>query len=252
MDQQPQPLPVSPISAASPNKLAWGPLSAIVVSFSAYFASQISLFVPLIILAIVKPKIDIQNLIDTSPWVNLALTGLASITLLLVLWRFLHHRKAGFKDLGFKKFKKSDFGWLAIGAVAYFVLLVGAMAIASLIPSFNLDQTQDVGYQGVNGWQLGLAFVGLVVLPPIAEETMFRGFLYRGLASRWSKVIAALIASGLFALVHFQWNVGLDVFILSLVMIALFEKTKNLWVCVALHTLKNGLAFLTLFVFTNH
>jgi len=98
---------------------------------------------------------------------------------------------------------------------------------------------------------LVLAFIGLVVLPPIAEEMLFRGFLYRGLAKRLPKILSALITSGLFALLHFQWNVSLDVFVLSLVLIALYEKTKNLWVCVGLHAIKNGIAFLALFVFVS-
>jgi membrane protease YdiL (CAAX protease family) len=79
---------------------------------------------------------------------------------------------------------------------------------------------------------------------------LFRGFLYRGLAKRWPKYIAAAVSSLLFAVVHFQWNVGVDVFVLSMVMILLYEKTKNLWVCVALHGLKNLVAYLMLFVFT--
>jgi hypothetical protein len=128
-------------------------------------------------------------------------------------------------------------------------LLVVILSLASHIPGFNANQSQNIGYQGIAGTQLILAFVGLVVLPPLAEEMLFRGFLYRGLASRWPKVVAALVTSGLFGLVHFQWNVSIDVFVLSLVMIALYEKTENLWVCVGLHAIKNSLAFLTLFVF---
>jgi membrane protease YdiL (CAAX protease family) len=138
---------------------------------------------------------------------------------------------------------------MVLGAIIYYGALIAVLSLAQLIPGFNLEQTQEIGYQTVNGWQLGLAFIGLVILPPLAEEMLFRGFLYRGLAKKWPKILAAIFASVLFAVVHFQWNVGVDVFVLSMVMIFLYEKTKNLWVCVGLHALKNAVAFLVLFVF---
>jgi membrane protease YdiL (CAAX protease family) len=41
---------------------------------------------------------------------------------------------------------------------------------------------------------------------------------------------------------------GLDTFILSLFLIYLREKTDGLWASMALHALKNGVAFVALFV----
>lgn len=232
-------------------KLAWGPKAAVVVSIFAYIASQVFLIVPLLVISAFNPGQDVQAIVNDSSWLQLTISGFSAATILFVLWLFLKTRKAGFKDLGFKKAKLSDFGWLAVAAVVYIIVLVVVMSVASNIPGFNADQAQDVGYVGANGWQLLLAFIGLVILPPLAEEMLFRGFMYRGLASKWHKVIAALVTSLLFALVHFQWNVGVDVFILSLILIALYEKTKNLWMCVGLHALKNGVAFLALFIFVS-
>jgi membrane protease YdiL (CAAX protease family) len=233
------------------NRPKWGPLGAFLVTILAYIASQAILILPLALIAYIKPGQNAQNYLDNTTWLELALTGLSSITILGVLWLYLKHRKSGFKNLGFRRIKWPDFGWLSVGVVSYFVVVAVVLALASHIPGFNANQSQSIGYQGATGWQLTLAFIGLVVLPPLAEEMLFRGFLYRGLATRIPKIIAALITSGLFALVHFQWNVSLDVFVLSLVLIGLYEKTKNLWVCVGLHAIKNGIAFLALFVFVS-
>ncbi len=237
------------IEVADKSSLKWGPLGSIVVSVLAYIASVVIMFVPFVIIQAVNRGQDIQTLLNSSPWLNLALTGISSATLLTVLWLFLKHRKSSFKELGFNKLKNSDIGWMVLGAIMYYAALIAMLSLAQLIPGFDLEQTQEIGYQTANGWQLGLAFIGLVVLPPLAEEMLFRGFLYRGLAKKWPKLLAAIFASVLFAVVHFQWNVGVDVFVLSMVMIFLYEKTKNLWVCVGLHALKNGVAFLALFVF---
>jgi membrane protease YdiL (CAAX protease family) len=228
----------------------WGPFYAIFGSVGIYLVSQIILIVPIIIISVINPGQDTQDVINNSVGVSLLLTLVSSLSVLLLLYYLLKRRGQSFKDLGFKSFKIKDCLWIFLGLVMYFGALIVTLTILSLIPSFDAEQTQTIGYQGAAGWQLILVFIGLVTLPPITEEMLFRGFLYRGLSSKWPKIISALIASALFALVHFQWNVGVDVFILSLILILILEKTKNLWSCIILHALKNGIAFLALFVFT--
>jgi len=241
-----------PVEAEQPEKLKWGPFSALGVSFLTYLLAQLILFIPFALITIFTHGQDAQSTLNNNAWLELSLTGISSLTMIGVLWLFLRGRRSGFKELGFKTIRLADAGWVIVGLVVYYVLLIAALAVVGqLIPGFNVTQPQEIGYSSANGWQLVLAFIGLAVLPPIAEETLFRGFMYRGLASRWPKWVAAFLASGLFALVHFQWNVGIDVFILSMVMIVIYEKTKNLWACVALHAVKNTIAFLLLFVFTN-
>lgn len=228
----------------------WGPFYAIFGSVAIYLVSQVILVVPIIFISIFNPGQATQGIINNSVPISLLLTLISSSSVLLFLYYFLKRRGQSFKDLGFTNLRLKDALWIFFGLGMYFVALIVTLTLVSLIPSFDAEQTQTIGYQGAAGWQLALVFVGLVTLPPIAEEMLFRGFLYRGLASRWPKIISALIASVLFAVVHFQWNVGVDVFILSLILIFILEKTKNLWVCIILHALKNGIAFLALFVFT--
>lgn len=230
------------------SKLGWGPTAAIVISIVAYLASQISLAISVAPIAFFNKGSSLDALLADSPWINLVLTGISSLALIAVLWLFLRKRKRRFVNLGFARIKPTDFGWLGLAAIVYFIVLAITLTLATNIPGFDAEQTQEIGYQAAKGWQLLLAFVGLVILPPLAEEMLFRGFMYRGLASKWPRIIAAIFTSLLFALVHFQWNVGVDVFVLSLVLIALYEKTKNLWMCVFLHAIKNGLAFIAIFI----
>lgn len=237
------------ITDQKPKKLKWGPVSAILVTLAAYLASQLIIVFPMVIIGVLNANQEVGDIIDDSAWISLALGGVSALTLFIVLWLFLKSRKSTVKDLGFKKPKLKDFFWMLFGLGIYLVLLVLALLMANLVPGFDQDQVQNIGYTSAAGWQLAIAFFGLVIIPPLTEEMLFRGFFYRGLASKWSKIIAALTASVLFAVLHFQWNVGVDVFILSLVMIFLLEKTKNLWVCVGLHTIKNAIAFLAIFVF---
>lgn len=153
------------------------------------------------------------------------------------------------RDLGFKKPKAFDIVNIFAAYAVYFVILRIVFAVILTVkPSVDLDQVQNTGYNSSAGPELILAFLGLVIIAPIFEEFLFRGYLYKSLRSRLPKIIAALVTSGLFALAHSPWNAQVDVFILSMVLIWLLETTDNLWVSIGLHSLKNLIAFAYVFV----
>ena len=137
----------------------------------------------------------------------------------------------------------TDIGLSIGGLVVYFIL--GAI------------QNQDIIFnKNIYGFDRMLAFITLVVIAPIAEELVFRGYLYGRMREKFSQVttqltaaiIASLLVSILFGIVHLQWNVGVNVFALSLVACAMREFTGTIYAGILLHMIKNGLAFYFLFV----
>lgn len=159
--------------------------------------------------------------------------------------------RTGLTTLGMTRLPSwTDIG-LAPATFAIYALVSGTVLalLVSWFPGLPLDQTQDVGFQAL-GSQMDnmLAFVTLVILAPIAEEVLFRGYLYGKLKGYASGVIAALVTSLLFALAHFQLNVAIDVFILSLMLCGLRSLTGSIWAGVLLHMLKNMVAYYILFV----
>ena len=93
-----------------------------------------------------------------------------------------------------------------------------------------------------------MAFISLVVIAPIAEEIIFRGWLYGKLRARLSLIPAVLLTSILFGAVHGQWNVGVNVFVMSIVMCLQREITGTVYSGIILHMLKNGIAFYLLYI----
>ena len=93
-----------------------------------------------------------------------------------------------------------------------------------------------------------LAFLTLVVIAPIAEEMLFRGFFYGGLRRSFGIILSSLLVSVVFGALHMQWNVGVNVFALSLVLCGLRELTGGIWAGVVLHMVKNAIAFYGLFI----
>jgi membrane protease YdiL (CAAX protease family) len=77
---------------------------------------------------------------------------------------------------------------------------------------------------------------------------LFRGYLLGKLRKYVPLWAAILVTSLLFGFVHGAWNVGIDVFALSIVLCLLRVWTKTLWAPILLHMLKNAVAFYLLFI----
>jgi len=136
------------------------------------------------------------------------------------------------------------------GFVVYILLSALFMAFAMSYMTFiDFDQVQETGFSQLGPrFEYILAFVSLVVLAPVAEEILFRGYLFGKLQKNVATWIAILISSAVFAAVHLAWNVGIDVFALGIVLCLLRIVSNSLWPSILLHMLKNGIAFYFLFI----
>jgi len=149
-----------------------------------------------------------------------------------------------------------DIFYALSGYAVYFVCYLIIVAIASHFTNLiNVDQPQKIGFDGASGKQLYYVFASLVILPPIAEEIMFRGFLFTSFRQKLRFRYAVVLTSVLFGIAHLQfgsgapllWVAALDTFTLSCVLCTLREKSGSLWPGIYLHALKNGIAFVALF-----
>lgn len=141
---------------------------------------------------------------------------------------------------------------IGLAPIGYIVYLFGANLLTNLMtifPWFQSDQAQEVGfgYFITTGDRI-LALIALVIIAPVAEEIVMRGWLYGKLRSRLKAPIAILLVSLLFGFLHGQWNVGVSVFMLSLVLCSLREVTGTIWSGMLLHILSNGIAFYLLYI----
>lgn len=208
----------------------------------------VSLFIKLLIFV----GAPLQNL--SQPVLLTFADSLVYITALVVVigvpWWVRKH-KASLKELGIDRLPMwSDLILGPLGMIPY-VLISGVLIVlvGSFIPGFDVSQTQDIGFSNLSGQaSYLLAFLTLVVVAPLVEELLFRGYLYGKLRARSSVVTATILTSLTFALIHWQPNISVDVFGLSIVLCILREATGSIWAGVLLHTTKNSLAFYLLFI----
>jgi membrane protease YdiL (CAAX protease family) len=89
---------------------------------------------------------------------------------------------------------------------------------------------------------IALFVVVAVIMAPLFEETFFRGFLFRGLATSWGWVWGALGSATVFGLAHQQLSVFLPLFALGFALAWVYKRTGSLWTSIALHSLFNAVS----------
>lgn len=136
------------------------------------------------------------------------------------------------------------------GLVIYFVLSsLLIIIIKAIVPGFDLYQTQNTGFNNLNTrYEIILAFATLVIVAPIAEELLFRGYLLGKLMKYVPIWLAVIVTSVLFGFAHGAWNLAIDTFALSVILCLLRLMTGNVWSSMLLHMMKNGIAFYFLFI----
>ncbi len=168
--------------------------------------------------------------------------------------RLVKKYKTSLKDLGLEGLPTwTDILITPAGLIVYLVISsLFLMLATNFLPGFDANQAQQVGFDNLSQqYEFILAFVVLVVAVPVAEEMLFRGFLFGKLKKNAPIWLAILITSILFATLHGAWNVALDTFALSVVLCILRQITGRLWPSILLHMVKNGIAFYFLFINTS-
>jgi membrane protease YdiL (CAAX protease family) len=248
---------ISP-SIAEP-KAHWNPLLGVILAVVIFFGAQVISGVFLSYYRYPKHWTN-QQLLN---WLTNSITAqflyvlIAEALIILGVYLFVSRYKDGLRAIGIRRPRWSDPFYALAGLPLYLgAYLVAVAVLAHLIPSLNVNEKQQLGFNNVSGTrELIMTFLSLVILPPIAEEILFRGFVYTSLKKNLPVVVAVIGTSALFAIGHLPeggsagplYIAAIDTFILSLVLILLREKTGGLWASMTLHALKNGIAFVYLF-----
>lgn len=180
-----------------------------------------------------------------------ALVYLLTAVIVIGLPGLVRKSRTTLKDVGLDRLPAWQDILLALAGFVIYVICAGVLITLAgkVIPGFDAGQAQEIGFENLaKRYEYVLAFVTLVVIAPVAEEILMRGYLY-GKLRRIIGVIAAMIITGaFFGVLHLQWNVAIDVFALSLVLTSLREVTGSIWSSILVHMMKNGLAFYLLFI----
>lgn len=169
-------------------------------------------------------------------------------------------QKLNWSDLGFAQPLPSwrDIGLAPLAFIISSVATVVVMALVGVIlPGVDMDAKQAIGFENLTErYEMLLAFFTLVVLAPVCEEILFRGYFYGRVRRYYNAFWAIALTSVVFGLMHLyagpglplQWNVFIGTAVLAIFIGLLREYTGSIWAGILLHMIKNGIAFFVLFV----
>jgi membrane protease YdiL (CAAX protease family) len=167
----------------------------------------------------------------------------------VIIWR----RRATWRELGLRAIAPRR------------VLAAAGAAVLSLMASGIITQFTDRFYEtsmiedyarvlAPEGAGLGRAlalFAMIGILVPAAEELLFRGLLYGWLRGRWGVAVSSVVSAGLFALAHANLRMGLQIFVIGIVLAVLYERSRTVLAPIVAHATINTLSILAIVAYAN-
>lgn len=175
------------------------------------------------------------------------LVAVLEAALFLPIWVVLRRHGLGWQDVGFRPPTE---GWPAALQVTLSGLFFSYLAIVTwgliLLP-FGVRPQENIFPRlfGTERSVFVLVLLAGAVVAPLAEETLFRGFLFAGLLRHVGERLAYGVSALCFAVVHFAPLALPPLFVLGVVLAWLYQRTRSIWPSVVLHAAVNTV---TLFV----
>lgn len=93
---------------------------------------------------------------------------------------------------------------------------------------------------GLRGPVLLVAALVIGLSPALGEEVLFRGYIQTRLRQRWPRLVALLVTSVLFGVIHFDWVQGSFAVLLGLWVGEITDRTGSIWPAVVGHAVNNA------------
>lgn len=170
--------------------------------------------------------------------------NIATLSIFSILYIFFLNKKSGLNVT--VKFTWKGF-FIAVGCAIFFFLLLDNF----LDPLFErLFPNSEIEYQETLialKMHPIINFFRICLLAPIIEEILMRGFILNKLKGSYNNIIALLISTLLFGILHFNMVQTFSAFVCGLILGLIFLKYNNLLICIMAHALYNTISYLIIF-----
>ena len=234
-----------------------GVARTLLLAIVSFFGAQIiATIVVLSVLGIVgKNQDQVIDVLTNNPFAQLAFLALSATLTVYFLIHFIKIHKADIREtFMLRRISGAQVGEVFLLFIGYFLTMAVVTVLVSLATPINVEQTQELGIADPQDFmQKAAIFVMLVMLPPIYEELLFRGYLFNRLKKYASFAFSAVVTSVLFGLAHlefsnFNWIAAIDTLVLSGFLIYISQKHQSIYSAILMHAIKNCIAFIALFV----
>lgn len=166
----------------------------------------------------------------------------------------VYRQGLSWREFGLRPFAPAWLGAALLGALAVLPLRACAALAAQMTLGGGLDQLEPrldlIVPEGAPGLNLVVTLLGAGLLAPMAEELYFRGLLHRWFWARlpqrpWLRVA---LSAAIFGIGHFDSiGVAASSFFLGALCAVVYERSRSLWLAIAVHAANNSLAVLLVY-----
>jgi membrane protease YdiL (CAAX protease family) len=140
-----------------------------------------------------------------------------------------------------------------IDSIIKFIIFIPLLFLISFIVQYVLPEykQQEIVLNFKSSlFEDKVILIHVLVIAPIVEEVIFRGYMYRILKSRIPIIFAMIISSTLFSLIHFNVLSYILLFVLSIFLTYIYERDGSIICPIIIHSLFN-LMMSTLIIYGN-
>ena len=135
---------------------------------------------------------------------------------------------------------------LAVGCSVMFFLLLDKFldpVIDRIFPASAVDYQETLASLRQSPTT---TFIRVCLFAPIAEEILMRGFIFNGLQNKHGVIVALIVSTMLFALLHFNFGQTLSAIVSGTIICLLYIKTDSLFCCILAHSLYNSISYIAI------
>lgn len=165
-----------------------------------------------------------------------------AITVGLVAFFLIKIRGQKFADIGLKPFQ--ELRWLPValagGVLLYFFTTFFLGILTMLFPELAEPQNvSNIVAEATTTWQIIAVIISVVILAPLGEEILFRGYIYHSLAPNYSPIVSMLITSVMFGAMHLDFLRFLPLAMVGFFLNLVSVKSKSLYGSMLMHAAWN-------------
>lgn len=201
--------------------------------------------------------INARQYFETAPHrslITLALFIIQESLFLAPLYFFVMKRYgATLSDLGMRSIGwRSTALWVLKGFGVVFIfniIFFGIMSQVGELPGFAVQESH-IPLFGSSALDIAVAVLVLVIIAPVIEEILFRGFLLKAFLTKFQPWLASLLTAGFFAVIHFEFQSIAVILFLAFVLNWMYMRSGSIIPGIVFHMINNALAFaMEFFVF---
>lgn len=113
--------------------------------------------------------------------------------------------------------------------------------LGSIFESSKMNYAENVGRMFETPI---VTFIQVVIIAPLLEELIYRGFLLKRALRQRTTVTAILLVAGFFGILHLSIVQGLSAFLAGILLCLLYVRRESVGLCILAHSFYNGLTFM--------